>query len=255
MSLAVRTRPSPIQDAVVTGPATRRGARAARLAVLAISDLTALVLSCAAAYLVWALPVKGQSALLYLDLFPLVVLFLVGYAVVGLYPGFGLGPVETLRRLSWVTAFGFLVLAAFSFVLKLPPLYSRVTFVFALGFSLVLVPLVRAAAVRAASRLPWWHEPVVVIGTGARAVQSIRSLRQAWFIGYRPVAVLALDRAAAPASVEGVPVAGGASRAREMAAQGIRVALLEIDAQSGPLLDALQRDFRHVVLLRQYDDL
>ena len=58
---------------------------------------------------------------IYLDLAPLVSLFLFGYAQAGLYPGFGLGPVETLRRFSYVTAFGFLVLAAFSFALKIEP--------------------------------------------------------------------------------------------------------------------------------------
>ena len=73
-----------------------------------------------AAYLLWALPQRGQSIDLYLNLAPLFVLFILGYAQAGLYPGFGLGPVETLRRLSYVTAFGFLVLAAFSFALKLP---------------------------------------------------------------------------------------------------------------------------------------
>jgi hypothetical protein len=47
-----------------------------------------------------------------------------------------------------VTAFGFLVLAAFSFALKLPHLYSRLTFVIAFLLSLVFVPLSRALVLR-----------------------------------------------------------------------------------------------------------
>ena len=68
---------------------------------------------------------------------PLLGLFLLGYAQAGLYPGFGLGPVEILRRSSLVTATGFLALAAVSFAFKLPYLFSRVTF--ALAFLLALL--------------------------------------------------------------------------------------------------------------------
>src|SRR5262245_54152667 len=93
------------------------GARIARVATLAVSDFAALILAGLLAYTIWALPAKEQSLSLYVELVPLVALFLIGYAQSGLYPGLGLGPVETLRRQSYVTAFGYLVLAAFSFAL------------------------------------------------------------------------------------------------------------------------------------------
>ena len=131
------------------------------------------------AYLLWALPARGQSSVLYLQLAPLLSLFIVGYARAGLYPGFGLGPVEITRRLSYVTAFGFLVLAAFSFALKLPPLYSRVTFTLAFAFSLVTVPVTRVLVSALARRWQWWNEPVVVVGTGERAARAIRRVQEA----------------------------------------------------------------------------
>ena len=113
--------------------------------MLGASDLCALVVAGMWPYPFWALPVKHQSISVYLELAPLIALFLLGYAQAGLYPGFGLGPVETLRRLSYVTAFGFLVLAAFACV-KLPPLYySRVTFSLALALSLLMVPVSRSS--------------------------------------------------------------------------------------------------------------
>src|SRR4249920_1396647 len=114
--------------------------RATRVAVLCAGDLCALFFAGLLAYMLWALPARGQSITLYLQIAPLVLLFSFGYAQAELYPGFGLGPVEILRRLSYVTAFGFLVLAAFSFALKLPPLYSRGTFILAFAFSLLMVP-------------------------------------------------------------------------------------------------------------------
>ena len=184
----------------------------------------------AVAYASWAAPVQQQSAGMYLELAPLVVLFIAGYARLGLYPSLGLGPVETLRRLSYVTAFGFLILAAFSFALKLPHLYSRVTFVLAFVLSLAFVPLGRLALFSIACRWRWWAEPVVIIGTGHRAARAIRSIRDAGQLGYRPAAVLTYDEAApAGDELEGVPIVGGLQHASALAACGIRVAFLEVE--------------------------
>jgi Undecaprenyl-phosphate galactose phosphotransferase WbaP len=220
--------------------------------------LCALAAAGLAAYALWALPARGQAGALYLQLAPLVALFLFGYAQAGLYPGFGLGPVEALRRLSYVTAFGFLVLAAFAFALKLPPLYSRVTFVLALAFSLVLVPVARWLVSRLARRWTWWNEPVVVVGTGERAARTIRRIQHAGDFGYRPAAVLAIETPV-HTHVEGVPIVGGLDQTAALAARGIRVALLESrradPARERAMVDRLQRDFRHVVLIRDYDDL
>jgi Undecaprenyl-phosphate galactose phosphotransferase WbaP len=230
--------------------------RLARAAVLGTSDLGALVFSGLAAYLLWALPMKQQSIGIYLGLAPLLSLFILGYAQAGLYPGFGLGPVETLRRLSYVTGFGFLVLAAFSFALKLDPLYSRATFAIAFGLSLGAVPISRALVSHVAGRWPWWNEPVVVIGTGERAARVIRSIQQAGHLGYRPVAVLASGPRVVGADIEGVPVCGGLDDASAIAARGITVALVETDQRLDlATVDRLQKDFHRVVLLREYDDL
>jgi Undecaprenyl-phosphate galactose phosphotransferase WbaP len=240
----------------------RRASRAGRVAVLCLTDVAALLLAGVSAYALWALPAKGQPLALYFEIAPLIAVFVLGYAQAGLYPGFGLGPVETLRRLTYITAFGFLVLAAFSFALKVPAIYSRATFVFAFVFSLVLVPLARALVSHRARAWNWWSEPVVVIGTGDRASRVIRNIREGAHFGYRPVAVLAfpvspderLDR-----DVEGVPVVGDLDAAPALAAQGIRVALLESrradPSRDRPMIDRLQRDFRHVVLVREYGDL
>ena len=167
---------------------------------------------------------KGQSVTIYLELIPLISLFLLGYAQSGLYPGLGLGPVETLRRQSFVSAFGYVVLAAFTFALKLPHLYSRATFIIALGLSLIVVPLTRAALTRAATRWRWWNEPVVIVGTGERAVRAVRNIQRGHF-GYVPVGVFAMHPAIG-SHVEGVPIVGDLARAADLAARGIRVALI-----------------------------
>ena len=225
--------------------------------LLAISDVAALSSAVAVAYVLYALPRRQQSAVMYLELAPLVVLFVAGYARAGLYPGLGLGPVETLRRLTLVTASGFLVLAAFSFALKLPHLYSRVTFVLALVLSLAFVPLGRFALLSVARRWRWWLEPVAVIGTGRRATRAIRSITDASYLGYRPAAVFTVDTETPSGNTfEGVPVVGGLDQLSSLSSREIRVAFLEIDQlQTRSMLDRLQQDFQHVILLREFDDL
>jgi Undecaprenyl-phosphate galactose phosphotransferase WbaP len=231
-------------------------ARAARLTVLASVDLVMLALAGALAYLIWALPARGQSAGMYIELLPLVGLFIAGYARAGLYPGLGLGPIETLRRLSTVTTFGFLVLAAFSFALKLPHLYSRVTFLLAFVLSLLLVPLGRLALFYAARNRDWWAEPVVVIGTGRRAARAIRGIARARHLGYRAIGVITPQPSDVAGDLEGVPIIGGLDRLGDLAARGVRVAFLEIDQmQTREMLDRLQQGFQHVILLREFDDL
>ena len=231
--------------------------RLGRTALLTTVDAMAISLSVGVAFALWAAPVRSQSAAMYLQLLPLVTLFIAGYARAGLYPGLGLGPVETLRRLSYVTTFGFLILAAFSFALKLPHLYSRATFLLAFGLSLACVPLGRIVLFHLAGRWQWWTEPVVVIGTGRRAVRAIRGIAQSSHLGYRAAAVLTPDTPADCAgTLESVPIAGGLDRAPALAASGIRVAFLEIDQmQTRAALDQLQRHFQHVILLREFDDL
>jgi Undecaprenyl-phosphate galactose phosphotransferase WbaP len=231
--------------------------RWARAGLLAVTDAAMIALAVAVAYLAWAAPVRGQSPGIYLDLAPLLGLFIAGYARAGLYPGLGLGPVERLRRLSYVTAFVFLVLAAFSFALKLPPLYSRVTFVLACAFSFVLVPIGRHTLAHVARRWSWWAEPIVVIGTGLSAARAIRGITQAAHLGYTPAAVLTMDAASSVgAELEGIPVLGNLEQVPTLAARGIRVALLEVEQMPArAVLDRLQQDFLHVILLRELDDL
>jgi len=239
----------------------RQTARVVRIALLCACDVGAITAAVVLAYAVWALPARGQPLSLYLQLLPLISLFVLGYAQAGLYPGFGLGPVETLRRLSYVTAFGFLVLAAFSFALKLPAVYSRATFAFAFAFSLLVVPAVRAMVFHWAGRHDWWGEPVVVIGTGERAARVIRNIHRASHFGYRPVAVLSPgggDQPEVP-DVEGVPVIGCLEQTASLAAEGVRVALVQTrradPSRERSTVERLQQDFQHVVLVREYDDL
>src|SRR5262245_61146386 len=76
--------PSPALSAVAAHNGT---ARLGRLTVLIATDLASLTLSGIAAWALWALPMKQQPLALYLELVPLLSLFVLGYAQAGLYPG------------------------------------------------------------------------------------------------------------------------------------------------------------------------
>lgn len=227
-----------------------------RAPLLLACDGAALTGSAALAYVLWALPVRGQPPDLYWPLLPLISLFYLAFARLGLYPGFGLGGVEVLRRMTLGTSFVFLTIAALSFAVRLPPVYSRATFGIALVTAWVLLPTFRYLVLLLGRSWSWWTEPALVLGSGDQARRTITSLRAALTLGYRPVGVLRLPSEESEphiASVAGCPVLGGLEKAHEMARAGIRVILVVDEGGSFDLsthLDELQALFRHVIWIR-----
>lgn len=234
-----------------------RWTRFAEVGLLLVGDSASLVLAWTVAFHLWARPVLGQSASVYFELLPLLPLVVLAYAEGGLYPGFGLGAVSILRRLTVRTSLVFFLLAAVTYALKLPHRHSRVTFSLAWGLALAMVPLARVLLLAVVRRWRWWGEPALVVGSGPVASRTIRSLRGALSLGYRPVAAVALEDDQAPGSLEGVPLVGGAGKATQFAAAGVRVAVVAWSGASdySPVVGSLQRLFRHVVVVRDFADL
>jgi Undecaprenyl-phosphate galactose phosphotransferase WbaP len=258
-SRAFNARPSSVESAGLVVPAvgirSPAWVRTVRVATLAAGDITALTLSAIAAYAIWALPVKSQPVILYLDLFKLLPLFVGAYAVAGLYPGFGIGAVETLRRLSYQTSLVFVVLAAFSFVAKLPTTYSRMTFFIAWIISLFLIPVTRFAVLRVMKNRPWWGEAALLIGSGAVAARTIELLRNAHSLGYRPVATLGFGRTTSEPRERSVEEC--LATAPALAKEGVRVAIVAdaVTSKSGRVISYLQEHFRHVIVIPSEDSL
>lgn len=237
---------------VVNAPHWARGVRVVYL--LAV-DALALSICGAVAYLLWARPVHGQPVSMYLSLAPLLALFVGGYAVLGLYPGLGLGGVETLRRLTIVTTSCFAFVAATVFALKIPHQYSRMTFGLAFGASLVLVPAIRYWALLFARRWPWWAKPIVLVADPGEVEPAATALLRARNTGYRPVGILYPNGGTGDADVAGLPVIGSVGQAREITSRGIWTAV--VVAETAPpvaLVDELRQHFRHVLMLRSYAD-
>src|SRR5208283_479394 len=165
----------------------------ARLASLVAADLFGLLMSACLGYLLWARLILNQPAGLYFDVFGYLILMPLVYLMAGLYPGFGLGGVETLRRLCLGTMFAFFGLAAGVFFFKLPSYYSRMTFLIGLCISLTAVPAARFLAFAVFDQFAWWRKPALLVGEPKWTTEMIRDLGKSNALGYRPIGILSED--------------------------------------------------------------
>jgi Undecaprenyl-phosphate galactose phosphotransferase WbaP len=263
-NLVVRDRGATADGAAVAFDHSITAARAlrrpwrvklARLTILVTSDLLALFASWLLAYFIWAAPVLHQPAQVYRALLPLLLMFPFAYAANGLYPGFGLGAVETLRRVSFSTTFSFIAMAACSFVFKASPVYSRMAFVVAWAISLLVVPLLRFALLSAVSSLNWWGESTVIFGTARQARLTAKLTSRAFSLGYRIVGILTPDLSLAGSSLEGLPVLGGLEQAEALARAGVSTVLVWNSLRLTRIRARLHDYFRHVVLIHDAEEL
>ncbi len=134
------------------------------ISVLA-ADALAVTASCWLAVQLWSFVNRAVVADAYLRLWPAAIVFLAAYAMLGLYPGVGLSPVEELRRLVLGTTLVCLVASA-SIVLTRETGFSRGVLVAGWALCVILVPITRAAVRHFCASRPWWGVPVLVLGAG-----------------------------------------------------------------------------------------
>lgn len=95
----------------------------------------------------------------------------IGFALAGLYPGYGLNAVDRLKRRVYVIALGFASMAAFDYLAQ-NGLWSRGILLIAFAFALLL-PIWDMIAVSLLVRMRCWGVPVVLFGpASARAAFS-----------------------------------------------------------------------------------
>jgi Undecaprenyl-phosphate galactose phosphotransferase WbaP len=223
----------------------------ARNSVLLFCDLSALLIASTLGYVAWAEALLHQPVCPYFSLLPLLCVFPLAYAAAGLYPGFGLGAVEILRRLFFCTSISFLAVAAASFALKADPSYSRMSFTIAWAGALVIVPVCRLLTLSIVKPFRWWNEPTVIFGTPSQARLTILSLKRAFSLGYAVVGVLCSDGQAVGQTIEDVPILGGLELVPELARQGVATLLAWDDSSVMAQLAQTQTLLRHMVFIRE----
>jgi FlaA1/EpsC-like NDP-sugar epimerase len=109
-------------------------------------------------------------------------------ALMGLYPGYGIDEAEELRRQTYAVMATLAITAIFAVGLQIGDRLSRLLLLVGFVSLLVLAPFVRHAVKVALSKAGMWGKPVVLIGAGEAGGRLVRTLREEWKLGFRPVA-------------------------------------------------------------------
>jgi Undecaprenyl-phosphate galactose phosphotransferase WbaP len=156
--------------------------------VLGSGDLVSIILAGGIAAVLRNSVGGGVNYELYIQIAPLGLVFVLLFALSGLYPGVGLHPVDEFRRLEITTTMGFLSLIAVSFLAKSSIAYSRAVLIIAWGLALFFIPLGRVIVKYIFIQLRMWGEPVAIIGENIEDVDKIiNHLRSTLRIGLYPI--------------------------------------------------------------------
>ncbi len=139
----------------------------------------------------------------------------IAYWVQGLYPGYGLTPVERLRRRIYTVGLVFAMLLAWDYaVLKADP--SRGVLMLTFVFAAVLGPVIEAVVRTCLRSAGAWGMPVVVLGAAKTGKMVTRVLQREPELGFVPIAIYDDDPDTWGTEIAGVPVLGPLSRAKKL---------------------------------------
>lgn len=227
--------------------------------LLALSDLLCMALAWAAAIALRMSLGPTTTFEPYFRLAPFLLVFLLVFAMRGLYPGVALSPVEELRRLTGTISVIFLVFGMFAALTRSVEQFSRLTYLFAWPLNVALVQGGRWVVRIVAVQLHLWGEPVAVIGHEPEVGRVVSFLGAKMHLGLRPVLVI---NGHLPLE-EGQKFAHWSYESPEQAAQlldqyGIQtavVASMEIaDGLVRKLIDQGRLRFRRMILIPELEN-
>ena len=147
-----------------------------------------------------------QVALDYYQIVPFIILCILAYGIFGLYPAFGISPVDELRKLTISSSIVILVMSIVTIWLSNPRGYSYLYLTLTWLIGLVLVPLGRPLMRMINAHLGFFGEPIVVVGYGLLGKEVIRYLLDNLMIGLIPVAIIDVFEGTNYRTKEGIPV-------------------------------------------------
>ncbi len=184
------------------------------------------------------------------------VIFLLVYALNGLYPGFGRTAVEETQQIFYSLTLGYGVLALAIFFQQASLDLSRWTFFMAWGFGCLFNMVFRFAARNRFSLFRWWGTPVLVVGPVERSRDVVRRLNNSRRLGLRPVLVLDENCPAEILQVLQVPVVNSTAAVQvQLNQMRIHYAVFVGTDIQDPILRWLGERFSSVLVVLDYSPL
>lgn len=163
---------------------------------------------------------QGFDSVAYAEILPSLVLWVAIRALMGLYPGYGLCEAEELRRQTFAVFGTLAVTTVFAMATQMDSLSRVLVFAWPVGL-LLFAPIYRGFLKALLMRSGLWGKPVFVLGAREPGARVLRTLKQEWRLGFRPVGIF--DDRVAPVNghLEGIPYGGTFSDAMSLADEGI----------------------------------
>lgn len=221
----------------------------AMMFLLVMTDLLSLAVA-------WGIGMTVRIVLLgpfdyprYLRLWPGLFIWVMAFAIQGLYRGAGLTarifltPVEELRRTTVGTTWAFMTVVVGMYIVIGFLFVSRLIVGVAWLIALVLVPCGRALVRNLCSQRSWWGSSVVIFGSGQTARRVVDILLHQPELGLKPVSILT-DTPGDETEIEGVPILGGLDHARQLGrSRGIPYCIVALDEGSNKRMFDIHQEY------------
>lgn len=137
------------------------------------------------------------------------------YLLVGLYPGYGLNPVERLRSRFRATAVVFAFLVSWDYLVQRSQ-WSRGILIATSIFAFILPTLFDEILRYFLGKNGWGSQSAIILGAGHTGKLIVKHLLNYPSLGLSPVAILDDDPAKWGARIAGIPVLGSLSQANDL---------------------------------------
>lgn len=199
-----------------------------------------LALDCLAIVLAFEIATLTRWVLFDGPMSPVWLLWLCGFWALGafawgLLPGWGLSPVESLRRQVVLTCACFGAVAVILLLNKTADNISRFVILFGFLLAVPLIPFLRMLGKRMLIQMRLWGTPVAIYGGGLAGRTIIERLKEEPSQGYFPVCVFDDNEELHGTEIEGVPVCGRT----DSIASRVPVAIVAMTKISGERLTEL----------------
>lgn len=188
------------------------------------------------------IPISAEKSLL------LVPAWWVGAYLMKIVPGWGLGPVEEVRRIELLLVGVFGIASVVVFLSRIGATASRITFLTAYALSAVLLPLARTFCKSAMIRRGTWGVPMVIYGNDETVEYVIDAMTEERGLGYNPIGLFDDDTPVGQ-SIKGIPVLGRTEENTRRAPYAILAAPSMSRERLIHLLEGPLSSYRRVIII------